>query len=90
MGKKQVRKHHFFPTTTEFVCFFLLFSWNDLCFFLVFVCVCYINFQMPDNDVIAMSLAYYSRDIGVKSLALFLLSSNLLVRLKPWASAQRG
>jgi hypothetical protein len=25
--------------------------------------------------------------IGVKSLALFLLSSNLLVRLKPWASA---
>jgi hypothetical protein len=38
-------------------------------------------------DVIAMSLAYYSRDIGVKSLALFLLSSNLLVRLKPWALA---
>ena len=38
-------------------------------------------------DVIAMSLVYYSRDIGVKLLALFLLSSNLLVRLKPWASA---
>ena len=38
-------------------------------------------------DVIAMSLVYYSRDIGVKSLALFLLTSNLLVRLKPWASA---
>ena len=34
-----------------------------------------------------MSLVYYSRDIGVKLLALFLLSSNLLVRLKPWASA---
>jgi hypothetical protein len=39
------------------------------------------------GDVIAMSLAYYSRDIGVKSLALFLLSSTLLVRLRPWASA---
>ena len=39
------------------------------------------------DDVIAMSLAYYSRDNGVKYLALFLLSSNLLVRLKPWASA---
>jgi hypothetical protein len=42
------------------------------------------------DDVIAMSSVYYSRDIGVKSLALFLLSSNLLVRLKPWASAKRG
>jgi hypothetical protein len=41
-------------------------------------------------DVIAMSSVYYSRDIGVKSLALFLLSSNLLVRLKPWASAQKA
>jgi hypothetical protein len=40
-------------------------------------------------DVIAMSLAYYSRDIGVKSLALFLLSSSLLVRLRPWASAKK-
>ena len=34
-------------------------------------------------DVIAISSVYYSRDIGVKSLALFLLSSNLLVRLRP-------
>jgi hypothetical protein len=41
-------------------------------------------------DVIAMSLAYYSRDIEVKSLALFLLSSTLLVRLRPWASAKKA
>jgi hypothetical protein len=39
--------------------------------------------RLPTFDVIAMSLVYYSRDIGVKSLALFLLSSNLLVRLRP-------
>jgi len=40
MGKKQVRKHHFFPTTTEFVCFFFtFFSWNDLCFFFG-LCLC--------------------------------------------------
>ena len=39
------------------------------------------------GDVIAMSLVYYSRDIRVKSLVLFLLSSNFLVRLRPWASA---
>jgi hypothetical protein len=42
------------------------------------------------TDVIAMSSVYYSRDIGVKSLALLLLSSILLVRLKPWASAQKA
>jgi hypothetical protein len=42
-----------------------------------------------ENDVIAMSLAYYSRDIRVKSLAIFLLSSTLLVRLRPWASAKK-
>jgi len=108
MGKKQVRKHHFFPTTTEFVCFFYFFpgmiyvffcfclclllqfpdAWQWVrmvarvvvlwgrnryksilfppydwikslffftfflewfLFFLLFVCVCYFNFQMPDN-----------------------------------------
>jgi hypothetical protein len=52
--------------------------------------VSWMKYFSTKSDVIAMSSVYYSRDIGVKSLALFLLNSNLLVRLKPWALAQKA
>jgi len=48
MGKKQVWKHHFFPTTTEFVCvcvFFLHFSGMIYVFF--GICLCLL-LQFPD------------------------------------------